>query len=225
MNHFGDTHPGDRVELGDQAGPKSPVLREWADKLTGILADLARLEAGLVVIRESMAELEAAGMYPGVPTESWETRTNTTHGEARYLRMLFSIGVLPNGKRKLYVGADPARQRTAKLKASRRLRWERLEAERVRLERFLRMTRSSIGGVAGSVRRYRIPEELGIETGPLPAAGVPKVEDLPLCTCGMGDGSMPELHAPDCAIVRATSEWVRPAAGLSGTWRGRNESG
>jgi len=24
--------------------------------------------------------------------------------------------------------------------------------------------------------------------------------DLPLCTCGMGDASMPELHADDCAV-------------------------
>lgn len=35
--------------------------------------------------------------------------------------------------------------------------------------------------------------------------------DLPLCTCGMGDGSMPELHAADCAIPKVASEFVRPA--------------
>lgn len=30
----------------------------------------------------------------------------------------------------------------------------------------------------------------------------PIADDLPLCDCGMGDGSMPELHADDCAINR-----------------------
>jgi hypothetical protein len=30
--------------------------------------------------------------------------------------------------------------------------------------------------------------------------------ELPLCTCGMGDGSVPELHSEDCAIVQYIRE-------------------
>lgn len=160
---FGDTTCDDRVELEAQAGPKSAVLREWADLLERILTDVARLEAGLVVIKLAMADLEAAGIFPAVPTESWETRGNTTHGQARYLRMLFRKGALPGGKRKLYIGSNPRKIEKAKQMASRRVRWEALEAERVRLERFLRMTRSALDREARSVQRYEIPEELGVE--------------------------------------------------------------
>lgn len=194
---FGDTQRGDRVELEAQAGP---ILQDWADILTGIMEQVARLERALSAIQRDMAELEVAGMYAAVPTESWESRSNTDHGEARYLRMLFPNGVLPGGRRKLYVGCDPAKIRKARKLAGNRRRWEALEAERQRLERFLRMVRSSVGGVAGQVSGYRIPDELRLELGTPAAPG--------------GAPSVPKV----------AGEFVRPA-GSGAEWRLGDESG
>lgn len=33
-----------------------------------------------------------------------------------------------------------------------------------------------------------------------PLVPIVEADDLPLCDCGMGDASMPELHADDCAV-------------------------
>jgi len=47
---------------------------------------------------------------------------------------------------------------------------------------------------------YEVVHEMGL----LNASGPPIPQsELPLCDCGMGDGSMPELHADDCAINAA----------------------
>lgn len=173
------------------------LLRDWTDLLGQMLTDLARLEVGLVVIRQEMAELEAAGMFPAVPTELWETRTNTQHGEARYLRLGFSTGALPGGRRKLYIGCDLKKITRARQMASRRLRWEALEAERVKLERFLRMTRSVLEREAGSVSRYEIPEELGLELGPVAAGG----------DVSAGPKELPPESAPEWIRTRPQMEW------------------
>lgn len=165
---FGTTYVEDLRELQEAFGPK------WAEPLAGIRDGLLGLEAALLAIKKSMAELEAAGMWPGVPLEVWEDRDNTSHGEKRYLRLKFKKGAWPDGRRGLYIGCKPDKITAARQKAARRRRWEALEAERERLDRFLRMTRSSIGGVAGQVQRYRIPDDLGLELDVAEASAGPK---------------------------------------------------
>lgn len=157
---FGTTHIDDLDQLGPDAGPKS---EGWAEMLTGIMEQIVRLRRGLLAIQCEQAELEAAGMFPAIPTEIWEDRGNTTHGQKKYLRLGFPGGALGGGKRKLYIGSKKAKITKARQMAARRREWEALEKERVRLERFLRMTRGSLEREAGSVRRYEIAEELGLE--------------------------------------------------------------
>jgi hypothetical protein len=163
---MGDWGQGKTISDPDQGG----AVTKWADLLMGIMEDLARLESGLVAIKLEQARLEERGMYPAVPSESWESRNG---GEARYLRMVFPMGSLENGGRKLYVGADPARIRAAQDKATRRLRWERLEVERGRLERMLRSLRLDLERDAQRAGGYVIPQALGLDlgTGAAPPGG------------------------------------------------------
>lgn len=190
---------------------------EWAELLTEIMEQVARLEAGLVAMKFEMGRLEADGMYPAIPTgEVWEKGK-------RYLRLTFPCGTLLGGRRKLYVGCDPVKIQEARKKAANRRRWEELDDEIERLERYLWMTRGNLERVAGSAKRYKLPEgipllvarELGTGDHSLSRPDVPKEEwvltgapgveynlgeELATCTCGMGDGSMPELHADTCVL-------------------------
>lgn len=169
---FGTTHLADHRELEGGAGSK------WATLLHGILEHLVRLRTGLLAIKKAMAELEAAGMWPGVPVELWEGRENTGYKEKCYLRLSFPKGALGGGRRKLYIGRDKEKIRVAREKAARRRQWEGLEKERVRLERFLRMTRSGLEREAGSVQRYQIPDDLGLELAGQEASAGPN--ELPV---------------------------------------------
>lgn len=158
---------------------------QWAEILAGIMEELFRLEAGLVAMKRECLRLEADGMYPGVPTgDVWEPRANSTHGEKRYLRLTFPAGTLPGGRRKLYVGCNSERIAEARKLAGNRCRWEELEGEIRGLERYLRMTCGDLQRVAGSVKRYELPEglpllvarELGTDDQLLSVDPVPKEE-------------------------------------------------
>jgi hypothetical protein len=152
---FGDRVQGDRVPYGADAGPK------WLELLRQIRDEMVRLESALAGMRLQMERLEEAGMYPAVPSESWESRSNSTHGEARYLRLVFPSRA--PGPRKVYVGCDPAKITEARKRASNRRAWEWLDREATRLDRFLRMQRAGLERVAREVSRYEVKEWLSAE--------------------------------------------------------------
>jgi len=98
----------------------------WHDALDTIRDELSTALAHLVDLHQALGKIEAAGMYPALPTEQWQARGDS--GEARYLYMLFRKNAEgtyqgPGGKRKLYVGADPGRQAEARRLAENRRRW------------------------------------------------------------------------------------------------------
>ena len=197
-----DWGQGKAISEPDQGG----AVTKWADLLMAIMEDLARLESGLLAIKLEQARLEAAGMYPAVPTESWEARNG---GEARYLRMVFPMGALKKG-RKLYVGADPARIAAARNKAERRARWETLEWERGRLERALMAVWAGLDRVAERVSVYRIPKELELDLPVLgTAAPVTKEPGLLCPSCGfdLGKLAMGQLSLGQLAV--RVGEWLR----------------
>lgn len=213
---FETTPGGDPRELADQLD-----LSQEMDLWTGLLLDIERqlyhLERLLTVIINEQVALCTEGIYPAVPTLFFD---NDPLGQPRYAKLSLPRGTLDNGKRKIYIGCKPAKIQAAKAKIARTRRHEALGEERTRLERFLRMVRADLDRVARQVAHYRTPDDLGLELDVAVRDSGPKewirtrpvvrydVEDmeLPPCTCGMGDGSMPELHAEDCDIVRYIRE-------------------
>jgi hypothetical protein len=111
--------------------------------------ELARLH--VAQIEEAMFALKAAGMYPSVPTEQWQSRNG---GEANYLYMLFRWDNLqggysgPQGKQKIYVGNKPERIEEARRLARNRRRWEELERARGQLSRWLARIESEVHDLA-----------------------------------------------------------------------------
>ena len=203
-----DWGQGKAISEPDQGG----AVTKWADLLMAIMEDLARLESGLLAIKLEQARLEAAGMYPAVPTESWEARNG---GEARYLRMVFPMGALEEG-RKIYVGCDPLRIEEAQCMATRRVRWERLEVERGRLEQALGSLRWILEREAQRANMQPLPEELGLEPAalvtPAGSGGAPSVTKEPglLCpSCGfdLGKLAMGQLSLGQLAV--RVGEWLR----------------
>lgn len=162
---FGDTIEG-ILDDQDRAVPK------WAGLLSEIMEELARLECGLADMKLECLRLEEAGMWPAVPTESWEGRNG---GDKVYLRLVFPRRTSPSGQRKVYIGRDPARIAHAHRKSANRQRWEKLEGGISRLERHLSVAKSTLGRVAEQLARYQLPD-LGTPAAPARPAPVPKVE-------------------------------------------------
>lgn len=91
--------------------------------MTNLNATIAAIEANLEQAKARLTDIETAmeflhnqGMYPCAATEQWQTRPN---GQSEYLYMIFSSDGNggyqgPDGKRKIYVGADPERIAAAK---------------------------------------------------------------------------------------------------------------
>lgn len=88
--------------------------------------DLA--QAHLDDIEAAMATLREAGMYPSVPTESWESRNGS---DPIYLIMVFPKAphpdyLSPTGKRKVYIGKKADKIANAQRLAYNRSAWETL---------------------------------------------------------------------------------------------------
>lgn len=168
---FGDARSGDRVELREDLGPNTEyeaACNVWGEILGDILQDLERLEGELAAMRLECQALEKAGMYPGIPSESWQSR----NGKGNYLRMVFprkTVGM----PRKLYVGNKPEAVAEARQLAARRHRWEQLEKGMTRVEGFLRGIRVDLSRLADWLARYQVPD-LGITVGLASAGDVPK---------------------------------------------------
>lgn len=107
--------------------------------ILGAFEHLGEIETGL-------SHLEAAGMYPAVPTEQWQRR----NGNGEYLYMIFRKGKNgeyqgPDGKRKVYIGCKAEAIGEARRLAANRRKYERLTAQRNEVIRW-------INGVAGSLK-------------------------------------------------------------------------
>lgn len=145
----------------------------WWAVLGDISQDLERLEIGLAEMRERRERLEVAGMYPAVPTESWETRNGS---ETKYLRMVFGRDRPAGWSRKKYVGCKPEAILEARRLASNREKWKRLDREVGALERFLLNMRVNLSQTADRLARYRLSEDLGTVGADQVDRSVPKEE-------------------------------------------------
>lgn len=116
---FGDTRLGDRVQLQGDLGPNEfeEEMDPWWELLGDIAQDIERLEGELADMRLESQVLEKAGMYPGIPSESWQSR----NGKGSYLRMIFPRRT-PGMPRKLYVGCKEEAVAEARQLAARRRR-------------------------------------------------------------------------------------------------------
>lgn len=157
--NFGDSLQGDLARTGAGAGPK---MVEWSGLLGDIERQVVHLEYCLAGMRGTMARLEEAGMYPAVPSFTWEARENDGYEQKRYLRLIFPSRT-PGIARKVYVGCKAEKVAEAKRLTRNRQVWEQLDREATRLERFLRMQRASLERVAREVAGYRLPEDLVTE--------------------------------------------------------------
>jgi len=162
---FETTQRDDHHELVDQVDPGP-----WMDLLLQILEHAVRLVEAQTAIKQAMEELEAAGIYPAVPTPFWDRDPN---GQPRYMKLSFPRGALDNG-RKIYIGCRESKITEAKQKIARTQRFEALGEERTRLERFLRMTRADLDRVARQVGSYRVPDDLGLDLAGGQASAGPK---------------------------------------------------
>lgn len=152
---FGDRRMGDRVVIQEDLGPNSEyeaACDMWGEILLGdILQDLERLEGELLAMREESQELEKMGMYPAVPSESWQPR----NGKGSYLRMIMPRGT-PGVPRKLYVGNKPEKIAEARRLAARRQRWEELAKAIKNAEYFLNGIRVELSGISRRVERMAV---------------------------------------------------------------------
>lgn len=127
------------------------------DHLDQIGFEMLQAEEHLAVIRHAMASLEAAGMYPGLPTERWK--------DARYLYLYFPNGAANDlkldAKQRLYIGADPQRIEEARRRVGNRRRWEDLNSVARWLDQWLKEKGTDIEQMASRAKRWpRAKEEL-----------------------------------------------------------------
>lgn len=107
--------------------------------LQQIRANMAQAEQKLEEIKAAMGRLEQAGMYPAIAHEQWQTRPNS---QGEYLYMTFRKNgdgsyKGPDGRRKVYVGADPEQIAEARRLNRNRETWEELKTRKDDLEMWL----------------------------------------------------------------------------------------
>jgi hypothetical protein len=133
-----------------------------------LLRELAAAREHREQLTLEMRRIAAAGMYQAVPTEQWQSRGG---GEAKYLYMLFrsnSQGEYygPAGRRKLYVGADPAKIAEARRLAANRQRWEQIAEVKDRLRIWIDQQERKIEQIALYADRWpRVEALLHAEQG------------------------------------------------------------
>lgn len=127
-------------------------MEPWSELLGDIAQELERLEGNLIDLQQECQQLEQAGMYPAIPTESWEKREG---GKSKYLRMVFPHRT-PGMRRKVYIGCKPDAIAEARRLAANRQRWEELDRAKTTLERFLSTMRGELGRIAGRAAQYQV---------------------------------------------------------------------
>lgn len=113
-----------------------------------IQANIQAAKEHLEQIEAAMTLVETAGMYPAVPHFQWQRREEL--GEARYLYLVFrqngNGGYMgPDGKKKVYIGADPSKIEEAKRLVCNRERHDWLSVQKSRLRGWIIMTENQIG--------------------------------------------------------------------------------
>lgn len=108
-----------------------------------INTNIAAAQDHLTEILEAMQLLQGAGMYPAIPHFQWQRREEM--GEAKYLYLIFrqnSDGSHqgPDGRKKIYIGADPANIEEAKRLVRNRERWEQLGQQSIKLRGWITIT-------------------------------------------------------------------------------------
>ncbi len=163
--------------------------------LVGQVSEITRHEfeqalAHLKQIKARMNQLEKAGMYPGVPKEQWQDRNAPRDDEEtpdqervkNYLYMIFrqapgrTVQAYegPQGKRKVYVGADPRRIAEARQMAANRVEWNQLHQAATQLESWLSARRSELREQQRRASEWPRARELwGLEAAPATAQRAP----------------------------------------------------
>jgi hypothetical protein len=132
--------------------------KEIIESLETIRTEINMAETLLTLIGRRMKQLKDEGMYDAVPTESWERRGES--GE--YMYMIFpKVGGLytgPGYRRKLYIGCKEDRIAEARRLKRNREEYEDLDETRADLEKWQRMMRLRIAGVAMMAEERPDPE-------------------------------------------------------------------
>lgn len=160
-------------------------LSEQCDALIAVTEQIGPAMTHLGSLRVAMRELEQQGMYPSVPSESWEAKSKS--GEKDYLYMLFKTRsdgqghAGPDGARRIAIGRDAEKIAEARAMAARRLRYEQLYALAARLDGWLRDLQHTIAGLDNWAKSWpRDKEVLGMFELALRGDGVPtETEEVP----------------------------------------------
>jgi len=150
---FGDKEPVAAARSSAALGPNTQyeaACNVWGEILGDILQELERLEGDLLDMRQESQELEKSGMYPAIPSESWQPR----NGKGSYLWMIFPRGT-SDMPRMLYIGNKPEAVTKARQFAARRRRWEELDRAIKEVRYFLNGIRVELAGIARRVERVR----------------------------------------------------------------------
>lgn len=112
-----------------------------------------------------LANIEASGMYPAVANEQWQQRPN---GQADYLYMVFRANgdgshAGPEGKRKLYIGADPEKQAAARRLNVNRMLFDKLTRRRQDVSYWITGQRRTLSNLVTALNK------LAADTADLPA--------------------------------------------------------
>lgn len=104
------------------------------NKIKLIRVNIQAARDHIAEIEGAMSLLEQAGMYPAIPHFQWQTR----NGDGQYLYLLFRQNhdgtyAGPDGKRKVYIGANEKHVEAARQLARNRQTWEQLKAEKLTL--------------------------------------------------------------------------------------------
>ncbi len=113
----------------------------------------------LAEIVDAKAALDAAGMYPAVPTQDWQAR-GADPDDKRYLYLCFPADgdggyTSPTGKRKVYIGVDPDKQAEAVRLARNRRRFEDLERQQAAVQGWIASLSLAIESACNTARWRR----------------------------------------------------------------------
>jgi hypothetical protein len=138
-------------------------MTTYHDHLEAVNRGLADALAHLADLRLAMAELDAAGRYERPPSrEALEPRAAGAEYLSLHFRKRPEDGFYsPTGKRKLYVGADPAAQSEARRLAENARRWEVLDRAARRLEDRIYLRQSQLQTLAERCQEWPRAELLG----------------------------------------------------------------
>ena len=114
-------------------------------KVTLVQTNIQAAKEHLADIQDAMDLLEQAGMFPALPHFQWQDRGS----DGRYLYLIFRQNgdgshTGPDGKKKVYIGANQDKIEEAKRLVKNREMWEELQFQKTDLTRWIRMCESKL---------------------------------------------------------------------------------